>query len=291
MSIDYNKNTYAKIGNFTNVVNEIPHDQITTENKDAPSHFHGFLDPLVDKLALKHPEWMLVGEDSWYNYSRQQFLVKRIRVYEDGEQLGTIAHNDWKGSKYRIQNKRINNSMRKRSAMETKDLKKALGIIEEHFGAKSLDERVTEARNLVASTVANTLWRKRRSFDECFGKLAPALAAYITQNMEQMRPILEAYGAPAGAIDRLPDEFATLKNNQAVEQARSRNVGTTVILYRDRYVLIHDDNTHLPLTLTASQLTPDMSAKIGMLKIISGDEEAVESVGMRINSNTFYLLP
>lgn len=289
--IDYNKNTYVKIGNFTNVVNEIPKDQITDTNRNAPSFFHGFLDPLVDKLALTHPEWMLVGEGSWYNHYNQRFTVKRFRVYENGEEIGSISLDDYKGEKFRIRNRRISNAMRKRSAMETKDFKKALKIIEDNFSSKTLDERISEAANNVSSAVNNNVWRKRRAFDESATKVMPALMSYLMDNAEQVRPILESYGAPSSALDRLTGEYVAWKDVNALSNARNANAGTTVILHQDRYTLIPDKDKNNPQTLTASQLQPEMSAKIGILKIIDGDEQVIESVGMRINATTFYLLP
>lgn len=289
--IDYNKNTYVKIGNFTNVVNEIPKENITDTNKNAPSFFHGFLDPLVDKLALTHPEWMLVGEDSWYNHYNQRFTVKRFRVYEDGEEIGSIIFDDYKGEKFRIRNRRISNAMRKRSAMETKDLKKALKIIEDNFSSKTLSERIMEAANSVGSATSNGTWRKRRTFDEAASKVMPAFMAYFMTNPEQVRPILESYGAPSSALDRLATDYTAFKEIEAISAARNANAGTTVILHQDRFILIRDSDPTNPQTLTASQLPPEMSAKIGVLKIIDGDEQTIESVGMRVNATTFYLLP
>lgn len=289
--IDYNKNTYVKIGNFTNVVNEIAKDQITDTNKNAPSFFHGFLDPLVDKLALMHPEWMLVGEDSWYNTHNNRFTVKRFRVYENGEDVGSVTYDDWKGEKFRIHNKRISNAMRKRSAMETKDLKKALKIIEDNFSSKTLIERIAEASSSVATATNNGTWRKRRAFDESASKVIPAFMAYFMANPEQVRPILESYGAPSSALDRLAGDYTAWKDVNALSNAREANTGTTVILHQDRYILIRDADRNNPQTLTASQLPPEMSAKIGVLKIIDGDEQTIESIGMRVNATTFYLLP
>lgn len=287
--IDYNKNLYVKVGNFTNVVNEIPKDQISDTNKDKPSWFHGFLDPLIDKLALHHPEWTLVGEDSWYSHVRESFTIKCFRIYEKDEELGTVKYDDWKGEKFRISNKRISTSMKKRSAMETKDLNKALKIIADNFGSKSMTERVSEAMNNVTSAISNNMWRKRRTFDETVGKLAQPMVAYVVENMETMGPILEARGVSSAVLARLPQELAEYRNFNAVSTARNSNTGATVVLYEDRYIVKRDEFDEA-LILTASQLSPEMSAKIGVMKIVD-NEAVVESVGMRINSSTFYLLP
>ena len=77
---------------------------------------------------------------------------------------------------------------------------------------------------------------------------------------------------------------------QSISEARDANVGTTVLLHGDRYVVVRDSDPDNPVTLTASQLDDDMRAKLGILKIV-GNEELIESVGARVNPTTFYLLP
>jgi hypothetical protein len=46
-----------------------------------------------------------------------------------------------------------------------------------------------------------------------------------------------------------------------------------------------------PVVVTAQQMDPAMAGKIGILKVYDNDTEALDGVGMRLNSHTFYVLP
>jgi len=107
--------------------------------------------------------------------------------------------------------------------------------------------------------------------------------------MDRVRPTLEAYGAPTSALDVLSERYETKMLFISIAQAKASGKGTTVMLHGDRYILMQDSEPELTV-LAASQLDEDMRTKLGILKVVE-DTEAVESIGIRINSTTFYLLP
>jgi hypothetical protein len=287
MSIDYSKHAYVKVGLYSNVVNEIAKDTVQPVN----CGIHSFMEPLITKLSLRHPEWTFVGEDSWCNTGTNTFNIKRFRVYEGNEEIGGVLVDTWREPKFEIRNARIRQQMAKRNHKSTKDVNKAIKLIEEHFSSKTLDERVTEGRNKVSGAISSKTWATTRDFDAVMGKLAPALATYVTLNMDRMRPILEAYGAPASALDVLVERNETQKLFRHIGATRNAGTGTTVLLHGDRYVLLHDaDRERQPQVLTASQLSEGMRGKLGMLKLVD-NETAIESIGMRVDATTFYLLP
>lgn len=287
MTIEYNKNTYVKLDNFSNVVNEIPTHKA---HGDGKSIIYGQLWELIYKLALRHPEWQFVGEDSWYDTSKEAFVVKRFRIYEGPDVLGSVSIETWRDVKFEIRNHRIHAAMAKRNHKSTKDVSKAVKIVEEFFKSKTLTERVGEARNAVAGAVSNQLWGATREFNNVMEKLSPALVTYVTLNLPTLRPILESYGAPASALDMLIDKNEPRKVLELMNRARHNRVGTTVMLHGDKYVLLRDTDPDRAEIVAASQLTDDMRGKLGVLKIVD-DNAAIESIGMRINSTTFYLLP
>lgn len=288
MSIDYSTNTYVKIGSYANVVNEIPKAKLEA---GGVSHLHGLLDQLVYKLALKHPEWQFVGEGTnWYNVSKKCYEAKRLRIYEGADEIGHILIDTWREPKFEIRNKRINAAMTKRNHKSTRDVDKAVKIVEQFFKPKTMVERVNEGRSKVSSAVSNKNWIAAREFSAVMDKLAPALATYVSLHMAEVRPILEAYGAPASALDMLMEKNETRKLTANVSDIRDKNTGTTVLLHGDRYILMPDADPDNVQTITASQLSDDMRGKLGVLKVVN-DNDAIESIGMRIDSTTFYLLP
>ena len=287
MSIDYKQNTYVKIDNFTNVVNEVPNSKARVEG--SQSIIYGQLWELIYKLALHHPEWQFVGEDSWFDSSKGAFVVKRFRIYEGPDVLGSVCIDTWRDTKFEIRNQRIHQAMAKRNHKSTKDVGKAVKIVEEFFKSKTLTERVSEARNAVSGAVSNQLWAATREFNNVMEKLAPALVTYVTLNLPTLRPILESYGAPSSALDMLIDKNEPRKVMESMNRARHNRTGTVVMLHGDKYVLMRDADPE-PEIVAASQLTDDMRGKLGVLKIVD-DNAAIESIGMRINATTFYLLP
>ena len=111
MSIDYKSHNYIKIGTFTNVVNEIKHDRMQGVGE---STIYGELYDLISKLSLRHPEWQFVGEDSWWNTQHEGYVVKRFRIYEGNDEIGTVRLDSY-SDKFEIRNTRINNALAKRN--------------------------------------------------------------------------------------------------------------------------------------------------------------------------------
>jgi hypothetical protein len=286
MSIDYTNNNYVKVGNYSNVVNEIPNNRAA---KHDVSNLHEQLEDLIYKLAMKHPEWQFVGVDSWFNATKDAFIIKRLRVYEQQDELGVIDVDTWRDVKFEIKNSRISKAMAKRNYKSTKDVNKALKLVEQFFSSKTLKERVHEAVSRVGGDAQQQEWAMRRGFDQLWSTITPALASYVVLNLDALRPALELHGAPGSVLDKLPEANEKLKVIRTVTKARQQSDGTTVLLHGDRYVVIPDAGPE-PQVLTTSQLTDDMRTKLGILKMV-GDGDAVESFGMRINATTFYLLP
>lgn len=284
--IDYNKHSYVKIDSFTNVVNEIP---MTKQQGDGKSIIHGRLWQVIYDLSLRHPEWQFVGEDSWWNHTMEAFDVKRFRIYEDNDEIGTIRIETWNNEKFEIRNSRISNAMAKRSHKTTTDPKKAAKIVEQFFKSKTLAERVNEAKSAASSAVSNRAWGVTREFNTVMEKLAPALAAYVTLNMHTLRPTLEAFGAPSAALDTLTEKNEERKLANYIQNVRNNSQGITVLLHGDKYVMMDDRAGEEPQVLAASQLSDDLRGKMGILKVVENND-IIESVGMRISPTTFYVV-
>jgi hypothetical protein len=284
--IDYNSYTYAKIDSFTNVVNEIPTHKVQDEGK---SIIHGRLWQVIYDLSLRHPEWQFVGEDSWWNHTMAAFDVKRFRIYEGHDEIGTVRIETWNNERFEIRNSRIANAMSKRNHKTTTDPKKVVKIVEQFFKSKTLPERVHEAKNTTSSAVSNRAWAAGREFNAVMEKLAPALAAYVTLNMHTIRPTLEAYGASSAALDALIEKNEERKLTGYIQNVRNQSAGVLVMLHGDKYVLLDDRAGEEPQVVSASQLNDDMRGKMGILKVVE-DNDVIESVGMRINPTTFYVV-
>lgn len=284
MTINYTKNDYFKVDNYNNVVNERGKYQ---SHEGALHVIHSELAPLVQKLALRHPEWTFVGEESGFGTMTNAYIIKDVRVYEGHEVIGYIRVATWNDTKFEIRNYRISKSMHKRSYKSTKDMNKAIKIVESEFATKTPSEVTVEAVGKVSSVLSDRKWRTDREFNNVWGKVTPAMLTYIALNMDRMKPILEGYGAPAASIDELIPLNERIKTIRSIATAHHDEKGALVILYKDRYIVQRNGTTEM---LTASQLDEDTRTKLGVLKLVE-DEEVIDGFGVRISQTTFYLLP
>jgi len=287
--INYNDYDYVKMGHYTNVIAELRKGR----SPDAPIHMCAFMEPLISKLALTHPEWTIVANDAHYNSNKETYTVHRFTVYEGTEVAGRIHRDGWcmENFKYEIFNERVEKSRAKRGGMRTKDMKKALKAIEGFFAPKTLEERRLAAVSEMSRHISNTTWRATRMLNDAVQGVIPALATYLLANMDEIRTALESAGASTSGLDKIPARLEPCKALWQIEASRNNDAGTTVVLLGDSYMLIPDKNPTLPVTKTAAQLDPAMAAKIGVLKVFDKNDEAIEDIGMRFNATTFYLLP
>jgi hypothetical protein len=109
--------------------------------------------------------------------------------------------------------------------------------------------------------------------------------------MEKAYPELELLGVNTLTLDEITKRLEPYSVMEQINEARRNKTGTTVVLVDDRYMLIHDSSYTDPVVVTAQQLDPVMAGKIGVLKVFEDDTEALDGVGMRMNSHTFYILP
>ena len=282
MSIDYEKNDYAKIGNFTNVVMEYRKGRVF----DGVIAIHHRIDELITKVALAHPEWILVSDNPYTSPP----VVCDFRIYEDGDRLGRIRLDSMYSSdpKYEIDNQRIRDKRARHGGMKTNNLKKALKIIDENMYGKTFGERVSQAQALASSTISNGKWRRQRLFNNVAEPLMPKLMAYFMDNFEKVGGELIGYGATKTQIDAVMRPYEDNQIAQSIEMTK----GMTIVTYKDDYIALDKNDATAVATCKSHELSADIRGKLGILKTcdVVGDPEIIENVGMRIDTNVFFVL-
>lgn len=292
MTIEYNRNHYVKVGNYSNVVMELDKTRVTPD-ANTKVILCSFMEQLIYKVALQHPEWTIVAIDAMWTTQAETWRSHKFNVYRGSEYIGMLRRDGYyeDSYKYEVYNDRIANVRRKRGGICSKDLKKTLKTIAGHFKPRSHEELRRKALSDMASHRSNVAWRSNRAANEMLSRMAPSLLAYLTTNMSSVRGELETLGISPVLLDSLPGHLEKIKGMADVEAAARNRTGTTVLLLDDRYMLIPDADIDNPQIVTASQLSPDMSRKIGVLKLFEDSEEALEGIGMRYDAKTFYLVP
>ena len=291
MTIDYKRFNYVKIGHYTNLVGEISKERTET----GPVKLCPFMEPLIAKLALTHPEWTIVGENPRWHINDEFFQVQKFSIYAGHELVGRVLRDGWRDSgedyKYEIFNERVRQTRERSGGMRTKDMKKALKAIDGFFAPTTDEERRGKAVTEMQSHISNRSWKAHRDLNDVFSAVIPAMANYIASNLEELRPALVAQGIGETVLDKFVTRLEPYNAMQQVSTARSNKTGTTVVLVEDRYMLIPDSDPANPVVVTSQQLDPAMAGKIGILKVYEDEDEALAGVGMRLNSYTFYILP
>lgn len=292
MAIDYNRNDYVKVGNHTNIVVEFLKDRQPPRKMDAPIVLCEFMEPVITKVALTHPEWLIVAVDpNWYT-AGQHYTLKRFQIYCGTEEIGRVYRDgyEWNEFKYEINNSRVAKTRKKYGGTRTKDEKKALKLINEFFSPLGIEERRQEVMSEMTDHIRQTTWRANRLLNTNLESMNNAVASYLVRNMGSVRSELESLGASPDKLNKLPSLYETCRGLWQVDASRDLKCGTTVVLMDDRYMLIPDNDPLNVQIVTASQLSSDMAGKIGILKVFDKDDEAVEDVGLRLNASTFYVI-
>lgn len=291
MTIDYTKFNYVKVGHYTNLMAEISKERTET----GPVTLCPFMEPLISKLALTHPEWTIVGYQPKWHMSEAFYQVQRFVIYVGHEVIGRINRDGWRDDKedykYEIFNDRVRKARERSGGMRTKDMKKALKAIDGFFAPTTNEERRSKALADMSSHIQSAVWRTQRELNDVFAGVIPVMANYIASNLEELRPALVSRGVGEHTLDKLVAKLEPYNSMAQINKARNNNMGTTVVLVEDRYMLIHDSDPLTPVVVTSQQLDPSVAGKIGILKVYEDNTEALEDVGMRLNSYTFYILP
>jgi hypothetical protein len=289
MTIDYKKHNYVKIGHYTNLTAQISKARTET----GPAKLCPFMEPLISKLALTHPEWIIVGYEPRWHMNEGFYQLERFTIYAGHEVVGRVVRDGWRGDdyKYEIFNERVRLARERSGGMRTKDMKKALKAIDGFFAPTTNEERRTKAINDMGGHITSAVWKTQRELAESFSGIIPAMANYIASNLEELRPALVSHGANPLNIDKIVAKLEPCNNMMQINTARNNKTGTIVALMDDRYMLIHDSDPTTPVVVTSQQMDPVMAGKIAILKVFDNNEEPLEGVGMRVSASTFYVLP
>ena len=286
----------VKIGNYSNVFFTYDTDMGVNE---FDIQLHHIIAPLVRELSLRHPDWKIESSDDktgWAGRTPHQFskdfILSAFRITHDGEEVGRI---DVEGSSERtykmyIVNPRIRAGRVRGGGATTKDLKKAIKMIEANFTPKSLMEVIDEAVKDVGSRVSNVATKKRYAVDDIMRRAMPGLRKYLRDNAEALLPTFIQEGVHPNTIDNFPDVYDSFRAAMLQAECVERDSGHIVIIRRDQYVVTTGKGTHLG-NYDNTTLPEALKAKLGVLKIFEDTDEPVETIGQRISENVFYLLP
>jgi len=250
-----------------------------------------FLVELIEKLALKYPQWVFEEADSNFTWAqvngksvRTGYVATHFKVMDKREELGLVyADNYAKGKRYAVDNFRVQQMRERGSGMKTIHLNKAMKHIDKFFGKKDITEKVVEAckvayqisyevNNQLTSTMHST-WRD----------LQPkAIDFLLDKYWEEFCVFAKTEG------DDFPRKTAEAKASTAIDQALRK--GDAYLVHIDGLDYAIQKGEKNPITIKASEELPDFIRRsVGMLKLLE-DHQILIDVGLRVSPTTFVVL-
>ena len=247
--------------------------------------------PLVEALAVKHPEWefrcvegrmMPLGKDEGYELRADKFSVWCKR-----EQLGAITVDYSYGREkymFTLANDRIKED-RKNGEIKTSDLGKAINVAEKYFVEDSLSEVFDKRIARAYESLGRQIVGKNLVINALDATVKQETLQFIRNNRQQL---LEFLSTNEGRAE-LQRHFAAQDDVSVLERIQDKSgkgCSIRVVQRGDKYLVAQRG---VFMQLSVDQLSEPTKYKLGILKLVQ-DGQAVDGVGFRHDHETFILV-
>lgn len=252
--------------------------------------------PFVEALAMKYPQWRFVATQFWYqrpNDADPYAEAYRFYVYDGREALGEISTDYGRGHEkvYTIRNERISDARQRGDTTKTKDLGKAVKTVGKMFGAKTINERLIEARNEAAVDISRVHSDRSSTFNRTYDHIAKHLMPYVMANYESLAPIAVQGGASAETVGRLMTAYDEHQITKEIYECQQNNSGAVVLIHGSDYAVMGKDDKgeHTTRMFSTDTLPPHIKRSVGMLKLVE-PKHFVKGAGLKIHDQAFFVV-
>lgn len=252
-----------------------------------------YIHPLIERLALKHPEWRFEGSYSAYSESSSaddstiDISIRDFKVYDKRELLGNIELGaySWrtKSHSFMIGNHRTSAALERASSFKTSNVDKAVKLVGKHFGAKNDMEIYVDACKIAHESLNSTLKTKsgatrrilHQTEEGAFQFMLARWDEYLTTIVDtRQREILSE-------VPKVHSEVLLLNIMQ------QKNATFTVRQEGSYYLMTNELGAYEKKT--SDELPNNVRHKLGILKLVK-DGQAVSDVGFKASDNVFLIL-
>lgn len=252
--------------------------------------------PFVEALAMKYPQWRFVATQFWHqrpNDADPYAEAYRFHVYDGREALGEINTDYGRGHEkvYAIRNERISEARQRGDTTKTKDLGKAVKTVGKMFGAKTINERLNEARSEAASDISRVYSDRQHTFQRTYDHIAKHLMPYVMANYESLAPIAVQGGASAETVGRLMTAYDEYQITMEINECQQNNSGAVVLIHGSDYAVMGKDDKgeHTTRMFSTDTLPPHIKRSVGMLKLVE-PKHFVKGAGLKIHDQAFFVV-
>ncbi len=257
-----------------------------------------FLVPLVEKLALTHPEWRFESYYCRKNFSSGVngadfgMEVERVKVMDKYEELGLLGSDYTRtGKRFLVSNHRTEKVRERGTGMKTIHLDKAIKHVEKYFGRKNNSEKIEQAeqlsQNVVRDAVNNT-WYPMRNVWNDFEDVA---RLFVNDHLDTFKSYLQtntnATSTALAKLDTLPEKIAEWQGCKEIQESYNKGQHSLVFLDGMNYIVKHANQVQVK---TSEELPDYVRRGVGMLKLVE-PRHAISNVGVRVDDTTFVVIP
>jgi hypothetical protein len=278
-------NNYIELG-APNVLKEEKKAEATGDKY----RLNPFLARLILPLARRNPQWLFI-----HSHDKRTPLdsdgvrdVTHFIVYEGGEELGWIRRGTRWGSGineqvFEFDNSRLRSKRQRGGSTMTKDRARAIRTIENTFYAKTNEEWVAIARNVVATKTNQISASAGVEVMRTKSRLGEPLWDYALGRWDTVGPEICASEAEAAKV---PEQVETVRQTGEIHDKWTNSKVWVVVLRGSRYLVEHQANREVVQVMESDELPDRLRLGIGMLKLQEVGE-MIPGIGVRAADDVF----
>ena len=257
-----------------------------------------YLAPLVEKLALAHPEWQFKSHHCRKFYGTHAsgadfaMVIERVKVVDKYEELGLLG-TDYtsKGKRFYVSNHRTEKMRERGSGMKTIHLDKACKHVDKFFGRMNHGEKIEQATQETRDATYRVMQESWYPMRNAWVEIEEVAKNFVVDNLDTFKSYLQtnsnAKTTQIQAVDKLPSLFAECVGMQALHNSVDKNQHILVLLDGMNYIVKHNNQVEVK---TSEELPDYVRRGVGMLKLVE-EKHAITNIGVRVNEITFALIP
>ena len=246
-----------------------------------------YLEPLIEELAIKHPEWKFEHSHARRNHvgdGKVEWIYERMKVVDKYEELGEVGIDYTRaGKRFYISNHRVEAMRERGSGVKTTDIKKAIRHVDKFFGRKNLNEKLAEAHEKARNVIENIARDKYYKHQGVWNAIQNDARKYIVENIQAFMAATNHSQA-----EGFPVAVQELDHANNVREMAVHNKSYLVFIEGMNYSVSLGQS--LPKIMTSEELPTFIRMGIGMLKLVENGV-LITNIGFRVDESTFVVLP
>lgn len=262
-----------------------------TSIRNVGARVHPFMRPLVEGLAKKHPTWHFVSRNYGESVNGNYYQYSKFTIMEHGEELGWVnREKHWRTHEesYTFDGPRMRSKRSRGNYTRTKDLKKALKLINTDVYGRTLAERAESARELGPRKAFSAAYRVKATYEREALILQNPLVQFALDNWDTFAARTPENAQHARAMAALKDGYEANRGTAPISESVAHKKGVTVLEVRDAYYALPDRVPDAIQPYTLDTLPEKLKLGVAMLKLVE-DDTLVAGIGVRVDRSTYYI--